>query len=1346
MSSRQTSQRPNGKCSEVIRVQVSNRLEDLVAMLAQSLPDPHAGPSGDSAQALDAVFNVPWLIMPSRPVERFAELELARLRDVSGHFETFTLETALARLCQGVDPNVVLVQREHILGELLALFEDVDTGPSDATRVDGDLAAREPDVLSPFRTYIRAAGEATEARERRRLQLAEVLAEQFDAWSRNTPERLDRWRAGKPSGESETNLVSAERSLWTRLFAAGGRFDVRGRRAGKRFIAVDQILQILKTPQPSHVRQSSRIEACRPPTQVHVFAFSELAVVWFPIFEHLARLTDLHIYALNPSREFWEDLDTARRARVRATHPGISEVAPTRRRRPRQSVAEGQLTFAGIDVPSESPRTSANADDLPPRPQASAPNDNPLLTLCGQSGRETLRLLGQLVDGDFETRFREPDQTRTGDSRATGSRLHQIQQDVLDARIESRGEARTQRDDDPSILIVGAPDPRREWESIAAEIWRQVRADSSLRFSDIAVMVAGEAASDSPYMTLASSAFEEANQLPFAWVDPALSTFSHLGGAFLMVMDLFCGIFTRRAVLDVITHPNIKGRFPLASSQIWVELCDALAVAHGLDRADFADTYVVQDVFNWDQALRRLALGTLSSGPRSYAESPVQIDAVTDPHAGAAGYVPAEIPDGLRPDADAFCLLVRSLISDGHFARQARMPFSEWVGFAKAVMDAYVIPLSPDDVAARLRILTEIEDLALQVGHGIRMPLHTAVDLLRGALSNLRGPRGSMLGAGVAVGPLRALSTLPFRTVIVAGLSSDRFPASDQRSTFDRIDDEFAARASSPNPRARDRYRFLEAVLSARDSLVLTCVDRDPWTSEPVVPSSVLVDFQDVLEHRYHISARAPARDSKAGQRSCFRQVPLHRDEDATACAAFPEAEAESQARRLGDSLRAARPATGALPTDALLRALEPEARAALRQPLSTIESLGDPPEAGAPANEARRGGPAAQRLVIRIAELVRFLQCPLQGSARFFLRMRDLATGDPEERDREDEPMDSPRNIESRLTTEAFLAAWAETNLPDDEALLLRYDEIFAHQRFSQRSPVGLFRFHTRERHGRLLAAWRDALAANPSISGPPRRIAFGRPAVDRPASQLHPAIRLTVPAPSNHPLSGTAFGEPPTPAGSIEVELHGTTSPFVATPDGLAWLLLGRGTNPDIRHARERIASFVETAACMASESVEAPRFGLHFGFDSEKTKRSPGGIGIAKIKRHPCLARPINAAEARAYLTTLVSDLIGGVEGHLFPGEAVVLPPPKNSDLTVAERVAFVSRDSFYQTKLSTGWGPVPDPYSYPLPDATRMDELRQRRFELLVGATGDGGIAGDRNDRNEPGDANNNEDTL
>ena len=82
-------------------------------------------------------------------------------------------------------------------------------------------------------------------------------------------------------------------------------------------------------------------------------------------------------------------------------------------------------------------------------------------------------------------------------------------------------------------------------------------------------------------------------------------------------------------------HPAVLATMDEVDPVRWAAWCDALGVVHGADRDDHAETYIERDVFNWDQGLRRLALGAFMSGDASGEGRPFD--------AGGEAYVPYEV-------------------------------------------------------------------------------------------------------------------------------------------------------------------------------------------------------------------------------------------------------------------------------------------------------------------------------------------------------------------------------------------------------------------------------------------------------------------------------------------------------------------------------------------------------------------------------------------------------------------------------------------------------------------------------------------------------------------------------
>src|SRR4029078_5562913 len=111
-----------------------------------------------------------------------------------------------------------------------------------------------------------------------------------------------------------------------------------------------------------------------------------------------------------------------------------------------------------------------------------------------------------------------------------------------------------------SLVLCGAPDPRRELETVAAEIWSLVRRDETLKFDDFAVVV--PASSAATYLPLALEMFTVASALPHTVLYLPSPAEGHIVEAIALLLALPTGPLGRRDLLPLLMHPTGGRRFP----------------------------------------------------------------------------------------------------------------------------------------------------------------------------------------------------------------------------------------------------------------------------------------------------------------------------------------------------------------------------------------------------------------------------------------------------------------------------------------------------------------------------------------------------------------------------------------------------------------------------------------------------------------------------------------------------------------------------------------------------------------------------------------------------------------
>ncbi|HEX3770487.1 MAG TPA: exodeoxyribonuclease V subunit gamma [Polyangiaceae bacterium] len=906
-------------------------------------------------------------------------------------------------------------------------------------------------------------------------------------------------------------------------------------------------------------------------------------------------------------------------------------------------------------------------------------NDPALLRLWGRPGREQVRAWNALARFDHDDRFADPLQ---GD--ASPTLLHRIQSDVL--RREPAPAAAPAPDPrherDGTLLVLEHASVRRELEAVASEVWRLLEADPTLRFDEIAVVV--PAGAEDEYAAQAPSVFREAHDLPLR--ASATAPYARGGGvveAVDLLLALPLGKCTRQEVMRLVLHPAILGAMGDADPVRWAAWCDGLGIVHGADRADHEETYIERDVLNWDQGLRRLALGAFMSGDASGDATPFE--------ANGESYVPYEVAGAELPDAAAFGVLVRSVLADARFARDAALPMRRWGALLCRFVETYVTPASPAEEEQLARCLRRLHALGeVDVGPA-PVRFRVAYELARRRIEGL--PRGAS-GEGVVLSTLAALRPVPYRVVFACGMGEGQFPSPEAE---DPLDLRWARRREGDvTARERDKYAFLELVLQTRDRLVLSYVSREPLTGETLAASSVVEELLHAVHRGYGVAPDRLRRRHPLRRWSpqYFPEVYGGREAQGAALGPIriPEARAEAQTAALRRSLDAS---GERLTGEAILdRAGDPLWRA-LADHLGLVHLPPAPPFAQA----------AHRRLAVPVSALVKFLEFPLQGWARFRVGLDERDDDDPMQR--EDEPFETDARREVIFLREVLLDAAARGC-----ALEAAYDDAVRGRELRGAGPSGLFARGERDPHLKTLRVWCDEIAEHGELPGALEIHRFGRAGEHADARRVYDAVGLDVDL-----VDGGV-------ARLLRVEIGGRTLP------------MGEGAATSITLHRRPKESWDDPWV-----GAELDRAALRAFFDHAMLAASGLGEGQAHasmvVVRTPAEAyttrvdfAPLARDEALGWLRGLVREILQGPHAYFLPCEAVFAharrdpEAPFGPDIEDARRILAKSDGPL---ALRSAYGPVPRPQTYPAPAEAQARAMAEARFGLFFRTKVDGGAA-------------------
>ena len=957
----------------MLRLTYANRTERLLEALAEALRQ--------ERQAF-GMWEPIQLVVPNPNVKRYLLDGLGRSLGILANFKVDYLDGLWRGPLGQMDPPVRLWNRHALQGAILSVLSR-----------PGALEA--PD-LQPLKRYLE--GEGTDLKL---MQLAERAAGLLEEYSLTRPEWAAAWASGRSVSGAPPDLEAWQRGLWNRVLA--------GTEPGpERWTTLAALLR------------DGRFDRIPLPPRIHVFGLSYAAEVYHRAFEAAARRVEVHLYALNPCQEFWDDLPTE---------------AEQRRRSQRLAVLPGSQDEADPYA------LESEADPL-------------LLRRWGRPGRENVRLLNEISDCDFQSAFPEPDRTTL---------LRRVQ-DALQQRAACEpGEP------DASLRILACPNPAREAEVVASEIWRLMEAapaERPLRFSDIAVVVPPNGTLRTAYIDHLRKAFDATGRIPMVVVDaPSPALASLLDGAELL-LGLPLGRGSRRDLLRVLTHPAVAARFPDLDTGAWARWTESAGIVRGLGPEDLADEALIEPgFFHWEQGLERLALSAFLPADLAWSGAGFERPST---HAGDAASTAAFVDQ-----ATALIQRVRDL----------RTYHGTPAAWGERLTDYLLAYLGGEDAAeagARARLAKAFLRFAALVPAGLEPPVlnyRQARELATQALAGIRGEAGGRPHQGVVVGSYAPMRALPFRAVILMGLGEGQFPSPEERQPLDLR--QAKRKPGDVGAAERDRYLFLEMVLGARESLRLTYPTEDPVSKEEQLPSSLIQDLvqslapltlADLQERhpRYRFDAAYFPTDGSPGLRSLA-----------------PAAQREARAQAAGRLLAASIPGMEDRPWSSL----------PLPEPVrKDLDLLVDP----CPAPPGR---PLPSALTLRLTHLRAWLECPVQGTAKVRLQLQDEEE-DPA--DLEEETLGTSALHRTLLRKEALLRIARQGQDPEEAY----HEARRALQRAGQAAP-GIFGRPEVEEDLQLLQQQAKALRGEKI-----RLVRFGPSmSVEEEADEVRPPLELAVP-----------------------------------------------------------------------------------------------------------------------------------------------------------------------------------------------------------------------------------------
>lgn len=491
-----------------LTIYTSNRMEHLVGALAEVLAVPPADPLTPEL-----------IVIQSRGMQRWLTMELA------GRFGIWAN-------CRCPFPNALVADLFS-----LVLPEESDSNDYSREVMTWRIMKLLPDFLTtevaaPLRHYCSRDRDGVA-----RFQLAQRIADTFDQYTLFRPEMLLAWEQGNVTDDDQ----HWQAQLWRLIIAESS----GNHRARLRSRFREQLPRT--SPPPAGL-----------PSRMALFGISYLPGYHLSILEAAARHTEINLFLLSPTREYWAD------------------IVPRRRR-----------------------------ERLTPLERALAVEGNPLLASLGRLGRD-------FSDQALTLAERTGSQTDLYHDPGCATLLHTLQSDMLNLRGADAGELLPLAGDDRSVMLHACHGPMRELEVLHDNLLALLDAGDGLECRDIVVMTP-DIEAYAPYITAVfDAARDPARTIPYSIADRRLVSEGETAAVFLKVLELPTGRLSAVHLLDILATPPVRTRFELTEDDIplirdWLE---ESGIRWGLDEADRSRRGLPGYRDNsWMAGLDRLLLG-----------------------------------------------------------------------------------------------------------------------------------------------------------------------------------------------------------------------------------------------------------------------------------------------------------------------------------------------------------------------------------------------------------------------------------------------------------------------------------------------------------------------------------------------------------------------------------------------------------------------------------------------------------------------------------------------------------------------------------------------------------------
>jgi len=529
------------------------------------------------------------------------------------------------------------------------------------------------------------------------------------------------------------------------------------------------------------------------PQRISFFGMNVMAPMWLEFINQLSEYVDVHFFHLNPCYAYWGDVVTEK-----------------------QAIKSIQKWVEGHDDIAQSV-------------------GNPLLANLGQQGREFMALLHDYSTINIDVFENVIDDAEYNQSGQQATVLQRVQHDIL--TLSDTRETPSQQVDN-SIVITSCHSALREVQGLHDWLLHQFNEDPELTPKDVLVMCP-HVEDYAPYVNAVFARGwqdfdDKIPPLPCSIADRISKDSEPVVAAFSDLLTLPDSRFQVSQLISFLRIPAMQTKFALTVEDIdkisvWL---DQASIHWGLDQShknQVLQSNATTNNFTWQQGLSRLLQGFAFGDAQTIYNDQLLLPSIE----GNDGELLGQL-----------MLILEQLQLYSAQLSKARTPH-QWQLFLTGLINELFETSIDDGFTIVDNAIESLVEYCLHAKFEEKISLVIVRDFLNQHFSQPEPGRQFMVGQ-VTFCSMLPMRSIPFKVIAILGLNDGLFPRQRQSLSFDLMSTT-PSKLGDRSRRGDDRYLFLEAIISARNSLYLSYQGKNIKNNATKQASLVLKELMEYL-------------------------------------------------------------------------------------------------------------------------------------------------------------------------------------------------------------------------------------------------------------------------------------------------------------------------------------------------------------------------------------------------------------------------------------------------------------------------------------------------------------------